>query len=77
MQSPRKDKRVSGYRLRDLNILSQIFNVLLCPTCECDPLSLEIQIESNKKHRLSNLSFLKCYKCEYRNNFFTSSKALK
>ena len=72
IQSPRKGNSLSGYRLIDLNILSQIFNVLLCPTCESD--SLELHEDSNKKHGLSNLLFLKCSKCEYRNDFFTLSK---
>ena len=34
IQSSRKNNSLSGYRLIDLNILSQTFNVLLCPTCE-------------------------------------------
>ena len=72
MQSPRKENSLSGYSLIDLNILSQIFNVLLYPTCESD--SLELHEDSNKKHGLSNLLFLKCSECEYRNDFFTSSK---
>ena len=71
IQSPRKDNSLSGYRLIDLNILSQIFNVLSCPTCESG--SLELHEDSNKKHGLSNL-FLKCSKCEYRSDFFTSSQ---
>ena len=72
IQSPRKGNSLSGYRLIDLNILSQIFNVLLCPTYESD--SLELHEDSNKKHGLSNLLCLKCSKCEYRNDFLTSSK---
>ena len=72
IQPPWKDNSLSGYRLIHLNILPQIFNVLLCPTCESDP--LELHEDSNKKHGLSNLLFLKCSNCEYRNDFFTSSK---
>ena len=72
IQSPQKENSLSEYRLIDLNILSQIFNVLLCSTCESD--SLELNKDSNKKHGFSNLLFLRCSKCKYRNYFFPSSK---
>ena len=70
--TPSKVKTITGYRIIDMTILSGIFNEFQCPICEHTTLSL---IEDAKQKKgLSACLFIKCDKCNYRKEFYTSSR---
>ena len=58
-----------------MKILSNVFSMLLCPICQCE--TLVLHEDSSKKHGLCSSFYLKCMKCEYKSNFFTSEKVGK
>ena len=67
-----KEKKLSGYRIIDMKILSNVFSMLLCPICQCE--TLVLHEDSSKKHGLCSSLYLKCMKWEYKNDFLTSEK---
>ena len=68
--SPAKDEKLTGYRLIDLEILSDIFQQLLCPFCKDGYLKL---IEKcNLIKGLASYLELYCMKCDNSINFNTS-----
>ena len=71
MKSPVKEK-FSGYRIIDMKILWNVFSMLLCLLSQCE--TLVLHEDSSKKYGLYSSLYLKCMKCGYKNDFFTSEK---
>ena len=67
-----KEKKLSGYKVIDMKILSNVFSMLLCPIYQCE--TLVLHEDSSKKHGLCSSLYLKCMKWEYKNDFLTSEK---
>ena len=72
-----KKEDISGNRIIDANILSDVFCELLCPMCE--QRSLVFGERHEKKQGLASLLYIKCYtrNCRYIHEFFTSTKVNK
>ena len=72
-----KKEDISGNRIIDANILSDVFCELLCPMCE--QRSLVFGERHEKKQGLASLLYIKCStrNCKYIYEFFTSTKVNK
>ena len=72
IKSPVKEKKLSGYRIIDIKILSNVFSILLRQISQCE--TLVLHEDSSQKHGLCSSLYLKCMKCEYKNDCSTSAK---
>lgn len=63
-------KKVTGYRLFDMEILSFVLGTLSCPSCKANKLQLS-EILSKKKG-LASFLLLQCDFCSYTEEFYTS-----
>lgn len=68
--TPIKNKSLTGYRIIDLEILADVFNVMVCPSCEENCLSFTEN--AIRKMGLSDSLRLKCSKCDFSYEFSTS-----
>ena len=66
---------VTGFRLVDLEILSNIFSLLPCPECHQSTITL---MENNQnKHGFASQLKVFCENCGWKEEFFTSGKGSK
>ena len=70
VSTPKEKDTISGYRIIDTTILSDVIGMLSCPQCERSTLSLGDRL--SKKQGLSSLLFITCLNCKYTNEFDTS-----
>jgi len=68
--TPTENDKISGYRLIDMHLLSNVIHLLHCPQCETPTLSLGDHI--TKKQGLASLLYVRCTKCDFVNDFYTS-----
>jgi len=68
--TPTENDKISGYRLIDMHLLSNVIHLLHCPQCETPTLSLGDRI--TKKQGLASLLYVRCTKCDFVNDFYTS-----
>ena len=66
-ETPKQHHNISGYRIMDMELLSNVFSIVLCPECEHSSLSLI--------NRVSLLLLLQCSRlnCELKKEFYTSN----
>lgn len=69
------DKNITGYRLIDVEILSEAFGELYCPQCKVHHLILHEKL--NQKKGLASLLYLNCNSCGYERQFMTSKQCGK
>ena len=70
VSTPKKNySNIYGNRIIDVEILSDIFQLLCCPTCHLPQLKLGENI--SKKKGLASLLYLECV-CGYSSEFYTS-----
>ena len=63
------DKEISGYRIIDVELLSQVIKVLSCPECKNDELALHENF--SEKQGFASLLYIHCT-CGYKKEFRTS-----
>lgn len=68
------DKNITGYRILDVEIISELFNELYCPACKLEHLKLHEKLIEKKG--LSSLLFVYCC-CGYEREFRTSRQCGK
>ena len=68
-QSPRKQSKVSGFRLLDMEILAEVISSFSCPSCN-QPINLKEDF-SNKRG-LASMLIVSCEMCSYEKKIFTS-----
>ena len=64
------DPNITGYRIMDVEILSDIFCELNCPSCNTNKLKLHERL--NQKKGLASLLVLNCNECDYEREFYSS-----
>eukprot|EP00111_Clytia_hemisphaerica_P007363 TCONS_00021402-protein len=68
--TPRQsDPDITGYRLIDVEILSQTLKALSCPECKCEHFMLH---ERFAEKGVSSALYMKCEVCDYEKEFNTS-----
>ena len=69
------DSHITGYRIIDMEILSELINQLRCPKCCAD--SLKFHEKLVRKKGMASLLFLACDSegCDYEKEFYTSKKS--
>ena len=70
--TPKSTEPVTGYRLVNLEILNTVFATLRYPDCHEQKLELKDNIA--RKKGLASLLYIICSKCEYKNEFYTSTQ---
>ena len=68
--TPKEKNGISGYRIVDTEILSNVFSVLLCPICTSNELFLGER--ATKKQGVASCLYVKCSNCSYTNQFYSS-----
>lgn len=71
--TPTQSSKITGYRIVDTEILSDVIEMLLCPTCEEFTLSLCDNVL--QKQGFSSSLMIKCSNCELITEFHTSKSA--
>ena len=69
--SPTAHESITGYRIVDMEILSSVFSLLSCPSCDGKSVFNLSDIVSERKGLASHL-LLKCKMCSYSHEFYTS-----
>jgi len=72
-ETPKQHHKISGYRIMDMELLSTVFSIILCPECEHSSLTL-IDRVSHKKG-MASLLLLQCSRlnCDFKKEFYTSN----
>jgi len=73
--TPRKLSHITGYRMMDMELLSEVFGTLCCPSCFFDSLTL-VENHAKKQGICSALS-IKCSRCNFQKDFLSSKKSGK
>jgi len=68
------DAKIDGYRIIDLELLTQFISSLCCPNCYAN--GLLIRENFLKKHGFSSMLYLQC-ECGFKKEFYTSQNAGK
>eukprot|EP00795_Rhopilema_esculentum_P001535 gene1535-15984_t len=66
------EKLATGYRFFDIGILSGVFDMLVCPDCMTQSLSLDDDLP--RKNGCASRLMLVCKECEWSHIFFTSKQ---
>lgn len=69
------DPRITGYRIVDVELLSDVIEILCCPTCKMSTLRLHENF--SKKKGLASILALKCENCNFEKEFSSSRQAGK
>ena len=69
-----KDSNITGYRFVDVEILTEIIQLLCCPACKSESRTLKLHENFSKKMGLSSMLVLKCISrlCDFKKEFYTS-----
>ena len=59
IKSPVKDRNISGFRMIDMKILSNVFSMLLRPICQRE--TSVLHVNASKKHELCFLTLLEVH----------------
>lgn len=70
--TPKTTEPVTGYRLVNLEILNTVIATLRCPDC-CEQ-NLELKDNTARKKGLASFLYITCSKCDYINEFYTSTQ---
>ena len=68
-----KTNTPSGYRMIDVSILANIFQLVCCPGCKDDK-SLRLSDIGSEKKGLARLMQIECSSCLYKKTFYTSKQ---
>lgn len=71
--TPTRKGKITGYRIIDTEILSNVIETLLCPTCETCTLILTENF--SEKCGLASSLLIKCTHCKFTTDFYTSKTA--
>ena len=69
------DSKITGYRIIDVELLSDVIEMLCCPACKMS--NLRLHESFSKKKGLASFLTLKCESCDFENEFSSSRQAGK